>query len=264
MVLRRLIGLGGIPCGETLLARRIGRYFDYLSILVIVVLAWQWHLDVRDSLGTSVNVTLNLCVWMYFVIQVAVGLYVVEEKKRYIKTNWLLIPIIVAGIPFIMGYTPPYDVLEYLRPLFAAVLIIPWVTLCQRALSDGRLGTTIIVAIIIIFLAGIVISGFDPGIPTPLDGIWWAWVTVSTVGYGDVVPVSWVGRIFAALLILMGLALFSAITANFAAIFVRRDFRDVKLDELHFELEAEEEILLQLKELQSRLERMEEKLDKRK
>ncbi|OUR66348.1 ion transporter, partial [Bermanella sp. 47_1433_sub80_T6] len=60
------------------------------------------------------------------------------------------------------------------------------------------------------------------------DGIWWAWVTVTTVGYGDIVPVSTAGRIFGALLILMGIGLFTMLTASFAAFFMAEDEKEIR------------------------------------
>jgi voltage-gated potassium channel len=54
------------------------------------------------------------------------------------------------------------------------------------------------------------------------DALWWAVTTVSTVGYGDAVPTTDAGRGVAYLLILVGIAVFSLITANLASFFVER------------------------------------------
>ena len=50
------------------------------------------------------------------------------------------------------------------------------------------------------------------------DALWWSIATVTTVGYGDVVPVTHVGRAFAYVLMIGGIGLFGALTANFASI----------------------------------------------
>lgn len=60
-------------------------------------------------------------------------------------------------------------------------------------------------------------AAIDPAINNIWDGMWWAWVTVTTVGYGDIVPVSGPGRILAGILMLIGMGLFSLFTANFSA-----------------------------------------------
>lgn len=60
------------------------------------------------------------------------------------------------------------------------------------------------------------------------DAIYWAIVTITTVGYGDIVPSSKVGKIFALMIILSGPALLSLITASIASIFVERKIKEGK------------------------------------
>ena len=102
-----------------------------------------------------------------------------------------------------------------------------------------------------IVVSGILIASFDPGIQSAWDGIWWAWVTVTTVGYGDVVPVSGAGKFFASLLILLGVGLFSLLTANISAFLIGRDA-----------LKEEQEMRGRLRDIQDRLKRIEEHLER--
>ena len=60
---------------------------------------------------------------------------------------------------------------------------------------------------------------------TLLDSFWWAIVTASTLGYGDIVPYTIGGRIFAALITLIGLAVTSLFSAALASLFVQRSSR---------------------------------------
>lgn len=59
-----------------------------------------------------------------------------------------------------------------------------------------------------------------------LDAVYWAVVTIATVGYGDIVPVSKLGKIFAMMIILSGVVLLSLVTATIASIFVERKIRE--------------------------------------
>lgn len=63
----------------------------------------------------------------------------------------------------------------------------------------------------------------DSMITTLPEGLWWALVTSTTVGYGDLFPVSPEGRVVAGVLMIVGIAMFSVITASVAAYFVERD-----------------------------------------
>ena len=65
------------------------------------------------------------------------------------------------------------------------------------------------------------------------DGIWWAIVTASTVGYGDIAPSTVPGRIIAVLLMLVGIGLMSTLAASITSYFVQQtantEFKDVSL-----------------------------------
>lgn len=66
------------------------------------------------------------------------------------------------------------------------------------------------------------------GVDGLFDAIYWAVVTITTVGYGDIVPSSQIGKIFALMIILSGPALLSLITASIASIFVERKIKEGK------------------------------------
>ena len=61
---------------------------------------------------------------------------------------------------------------------------------------------------------------------------WWAWVTVATVGYGDIVPQSVAGKVLAAVVILFGLGFFSLLTASFSVYFISRGEIEIEEEEL--------------------------------
>lgn len=56
----------------------------------------------------------------------------------------------------------------------------------------------------------------NPKFETMLDSLWWAFSTMTTIGYGDIVPTSALGKIIGILLMLIGVAFFSIYTALFA------------------------------------------------
>ena len=65
------------------------------------------------------------------------------------------------------------------------------------------------------------------GVGGIFDAIYWAVVTLTTVGYGDIVPTSKVGKVFALMIIISGPALLSLITASIASIFVEKKIKEV-------------------------------------
>ena len=91
----------------------------------------------------------------------------------------------------------------------------------------------------------------EPQIKTFGDGIWWALVTITTVGYGDITPFTTLGRLIAGSLMFVGLGLIATVTAivsaKFIANYVDHHTNDDVLEKLE-ELEAEIEKLKSLEE----------------
>jgi len=85
--------------------------------------------------------------------------------------------------------------------------------------------TTIFLVIAVLELAGMLILDAEKGVPganirTPSDALWWGYVTITTVGYGDRFPVTLSGRIIGVFLLTAGVALFSVFTGFIANAFL--------------------------------------------
>lgn len=86
-----------------------------------------------------------------------------------------------------------------------------------------HVGYLVLLSLAATLAVGMLLFLIDANIHSPLDGIWSAWVTMTHVGYGDVVPESFLGRLLAAGLILLGLVLFSLFTALVSVILIGRN-----------------------------------------
>ena len=85
--------------------------------------------------------------------------------------------------------------------------------------------TTIFLVIAVLELAGMLILDAEKGVAganirTPSDALWWGYVTITTVGYGDRFPVTLSGRIIGIFLLTAGVALFSVFTGFIANAFL--------------------------------------------
>ena len=143
-------------------------------------------------------------------------------------------------------------------------------SLLETVFNSRRLRTILGALIFFVCVFGYVFYLTEPGVDTFGDGIWWALVTVTTVGYGDITPSTTLGRFVASALMFLGLGLIATVTAIVSAKFTQ-NFVDThtnddvlaKLEELESEIEKlkklEEDELDKLDELDSEIQDIKDK-----
>jgi voltage-gated potassium channel Kch len=113
----------------------------------------------------------------------------------------------------------------------------------RKPLTMGRAAQIIVTFTLAMTLIGGVVMHFADArnFPNVGDGLWWSVQTVTTVGYGDHVPTDTVGRIVAAVIMLVGIGFLSVITATITSAFIesaRRRIDGVELKTLDAKLDA--------------------------
>ena len=248
-----LIGAAGVASDENLSARRFGILLEVPMLMAALWILFGWW-GTSGQTPEYANSYYDLALWGLFTFETAILSWLVNDRPRYLKGNWLNLAIVLLGLPILLGLEINIAALRILRILSLLALLLHIGGGVRKMLSRNELGTTLTASAIIIVMAGIMMALLDEGISTPWDGIWWAWVTVTTVGYGDIVPLSFAGRAFACLIILMGTCLFSMITASFAAFFISRQEEYI--------VSSEEALTEKVTRLESAVKRLEQKLDK--
>jgi voltage-gated potassium channel Kch len=145
-----------------------------------------------------------------------------------------------------------------------------WLINLKKDLLKARsLEYILIIAVTISLIFGFVIFLIDPNIHSMGDGIWYAWVTMTHVGYGDIVPSSFLGRLMGALLIVFGVGMFALFTASLSAALIGRDLGSVKkemeiVERETRDIEQEESLLIkEIARLHERLDKLESSLTDR-
>lgn len=244
-----LLGIAGVDPQEHPAARQWAKRLEWPMLLVALWIPVQWYLEETQLIAPLLSSIANWLVWLTFLIETVLLTSLVRNKQRYLLHNWLNLAIIVGGLPIIWQYTPLIGLMRSLRLLLVVALLTRLSRTIRKLLSRHQLGATLTVALITMLLSGVIVTRLDPSVGTVWDGMWWAWVTMSTVGYGDVVPQNAAGRLFGALLILFGVVVISMLTASLSAFFIGSDVEKVE----HEEREADR----MLKEISERLERVE-------
>ena len=125
-----------------------------------------------------------------------------------------------------------------------------------RATTPRGAGLVIATASTVMTIAaGLLVTVVDhESFPSIGTGLWWATQTVTTVGYGDNIPMNLAGRLVAVLVMLLGIGFLTVITASITSTFVSRS--------RHEPSDAETAMAEQLRQLDSRLERIEAALSR--
>ena len=184
-----------------------------LSFAMVPVLIGPllWEDSFSDAEKTLFR-TLDIFIWALFAADFALKFIITTDKLAFLRRNWL--EALVVLVPFI-------------RPL----RIIRIILFGARAIRATRrrmvnVDFLLVYAIGIVVVAATIVTGVERGhdsIDSFTDALWWSVVTATTVGYGDMTPVTPVGRGMAVLLMLVGIGLFGGITANFASTIFRTD-----------------------------------------
>ncbi|MAY14163.1 MULTISPECIES: potassium channel family protein [Oceanospirillaceae] len=249
----KMVGLSGVDNNENARARRIGRMFEWPMILIAFWIVFEWYLEARADGPLPYTYITDWFLWTFFLLETLVLTAVVDDKARYLRNNWSNLVIVIAGMPLLWQAFPHAGGLRALRLLAMFTMLMNMSGSFQKIMGRNHLGPTLMVSFIIIIMAGTLMAVIDPNVQTPMDGIWWAWVTVTTVGYGDIVPGSTAGRLFGSVLILMGIGLFSMMTASFSAFFMQQEEEDL--------IAKETANADRLAKMESRMEQLETKLD---
>jgi len=133
----------------------------------------------------------------------------------------------------------------------------------QRAVARRRIFPYLAAATFALaLLAGLVMTIVDEkDFPNFGLAVWWAIVTLATVGYGDVVPTTVPGRIVGSAVIILGVTFLAFLTATVTSYFVSSDREQGKARELEEREAADKELRELLKRLEERLAAIESKLD---
>jgi voltage-gated potassium channel len=190
--------------------------------------------DARSHAWRTFAEAANWAIWGLFAVELAVVLAVAPRKRAALRAHWLDAAIVVVTVP---AYGRLLSSLRLVRLARLMRLVRIAVVLARALQAERRLTTTsvfrfvAVATVFLVFIAGAVEATVDEGDVTSFwDGIWWAVVTVTTVGYGDVIPRSVVGRIVAIALMLVGIGFVAVLTAAVASTFVKQDRREEELD----------------------------------
>jgi voltage-gated potassium channel len=239
-------------------SERIARRFDVpiliAALLVIPVIVIE-QTDVSHG-WKLFGTILNWAIWGAFATEVVVMLAVVPAKGRWLREHPLEVAIVVLTPPFLPASLQALRVFRLLRVLRLLMLA----RLARGLFSLQGLRYVALLALVTVLGGGAAFAAVEEHSST-WDGVWWAFVSITTVGYGDKYPVTVLGRVIGMIVMLVGIGFIAVLTGAVAQRFLAAQFE--KVVDAEEEIEATDaELLAELREVRLRLDRLENRLSR--
>ena len=183
---------------------------------VVFLVAYAWEvIGNLEGARAALSETVIWATWGFFAIDYVVNLVLAPRRWHWFYTHILDLLVVVLPI---------------LRPLRLLRLVTLLSVLQRTAGAAFRERVVVYIAgasALLVFVAALAVLDSERSAPgasivTFGNALWWAFVTIATVGYGDFVPVTALGRLIAGGLMLGGIALLGVVTATLASWIVER------------------------------------------
>jgi voltage-gated potassium channel len=226
-----------------------------LSVYVVLALLIRELAPMYDDTRQLLDqIDTGICV--YFLFDFFLRLYQAPDKLKFMRWGWI---DLLASIPaldwFRLGQL--VRVVRILRMVRAFRSMREFLAYLFRNRANGTLSVVLLSSVLLMIFGAVAILYVEKvpeaNIKTPSDALWWAFVTITTVGYGDRFPVTTLGRFIAAVLMIAGVGLFGTFTGYVANFFIEED-QEKEQDEIHILIDEIRQLRQKVEALEKRLE----------
>jgi voltage-gated potassium channel len=199
---------------------RLGRNISLAGIFVIVVTVILSMIGTLDSISPSTRKhieSVELIITFAFALEYILRVIAARRPVAYMLSFYGLIDLLTwLPLLFIGDATLAIRLLRVLR-LLKLIRYFKALHLFLSSLQD-TIEIMLVIAftiLIVIAISGNLIHAIEPEtIPNAFIGSWWSLVTMTTVGYGDIVPITTGGKVIASILMVTGITIFAMLTGT--------------------------------------------------
>ncbi|WP_216379659.1 potassium channel family protein [Arcanobacterium phocae] len=180
-----------------------------LAVVFLVLYGWEVIGDLHGLSRLRMELAMN-AIWGVFIVDYCVRLIIADNRRSWFLRN--LFDLVIVLLPL-------------LRPL-RVLRLLAFVKVLGQRVTVGFRGKIVVYAVcavtMLVLISAIAVLDAERRAPGTMlanfgDSLWWAFVTITTVGYGDLFPVTTTGRVIALLLMVGGIALTGIVTATLAS-----------------------------------------------
>jgi len=202
------------------------RFFDIVIVILSVYVLFALIIDSFFKLSPEVSKLLYVIddlICVLFLYDFFYRFFKSPSKLKFMKWGWI---DLISSIPTFeyLRYGRLIRLIRLFRILRAFRSVKYLTSHIFKTRTKGTFSTVSLISFLMLIFGSISIlqveTAPESNIKTASDAIWWAFVTITTVGYGDKFPVTNEGRVIAAFLMITGVALFGTFTGFIAAWFM--------------------------------------------
>ena len=185
-----------------------------LALVYLVTFSAQEIFYEPDATWFRWAATFGYVLWVLFVVDLVFRISLSPRRWRFVRTHLLDVITVVV---------PQFRALRALRAFTSDGILSKG----KGAVSGKAVASAAIATAIVVWVGNLMVLSVERGAPGAEitsfgDAIWWAFETITTVGYGDFVPVTWPGRAYAVLIMLVGISVLGVVSAGLAATLVKQ------------------------------------------
>ena len=217
------IGLGGVPADDNEAAHRWEARLHWVMVAVALtsVPAYLLATSDIDPVWHRFASILDFVILAAFIAELLWMMIVSSFPFRYLLENWLNVVIIVGAAAAALGAGTEWIAIVRAMRAAVAILVIVRTATQFRILFTARGAPMLLgIAVLTMLVLGALFYWLDPAIRSFGDGLWLAFITGSTVGYGDMYPTTGATRVLAVLTVLVGVAMMTLFTAHVVTFFI--------------------------------------------
>jgi len=197
-----------------------------LALLIVPALVLEDRAD--GAVLRQVAHSLNWIVWLAFVAEYFGKLLIAQSRRDYARRAWFDLLIIALSPPFlvpdVLQSFRAVRIIRLLRFIRAGAVAAIGLREAAQGFRHRKFHYVVLATAVVLSLGALGIFAVERGqnnnIQSVGDAFWWAVVTTTTVGYGDVSPVTAEGRLIAVALMIVGIGFLGIMTATITSFFL--------------------------------------------
>ena len=210
-----------------------GKRFDIILLVAILLSVLGVILSTVDIVEEKFGVLLKICEWVFtilFTIEYFLRIYAIQKPFKYIFSFMGIVDFLSIIPTYLVFIYPPIHVLVDIRAIrlirifriFKLSRYLRGANIMQIALKSSRpkiivFLLSVILIVIVLGTLMYIVEGQKNGFEDIPKSIYWAVVTLTTVGYGDVVPVTALGKFLASIIMILGYGIIAVPTGIITA-----------------------------------------------